>query len=1077
LYERLSRHGYDYGPTFQGLRVAWRLGDDIYAEISLPDEDEADDFSIHPALLDAALHAIGAAADATGTGRRLRLPFAWTGVALHAVGATALRVRLTPTGEDTFRLTAADPTGAPVISAEALTLRPVSLDRLEASTHPDSLFRLDWAPVRPATSASEPSDWASLGHAWAGGADYADIAALTKVLAPGAQVPGVVVAASMSPQPRDTAAQASEAAGEALRLLQDWLACDPLANSVLVMLTSGAVAARAGDQVTDLAAAAVWGMLRSAQAENPGRFVLVDLDAAEESRSAVPDALASGEPQLAIRDGQAFAVRLTRASSEARLSLPAGNAAWRLDFPAKGSLDGMVLTACPEVERELGSTEVRVAVRAVALNFRDVLIALGLYPEDALIGGEIAGIVQEVGSDVTGFAPGDRVMGLSQGGIGPVAIADHHGLAPIPEGWSFTEAATVPVGFLTAYHGLRDVADLRPGESLLVHAATGGVGMAALQLAGHWSVQVYGTASPAKWEALRAAGIRGDQIASSRALGFEQHFLDATRGRGVDVVLNSLTGEFTDASLRLMPRGGRFVELGKTDIRDARRIMEEHPGVRYQAVDISQVERQRIKEMLADLSGLFATGALRPLPAKAWDVRDAPDAFRYLSQARHVGKVVLTVPVPAEFDPDGTVLITGGTGTLGAHIARHLATTHHIRHLLLISRHGPDAPGATTLAADLTTAGARPVITACDAADPHALAALLDTLPRPLTAVIHAAGTLADATLTHLTPSHLTQVLRPKADAAWNLHHQTRNHPLRAFILFSSLAATIGSPGQANYAAANAYLDALAHHRHAHGLPATSIAWGLWQDTSTMTSHLTHTDHQRITRTGTSPLTTPQALTHFDTATTTPHPHAIATHLNPATLHTQATTTTLPPILSNLVRVPVTRTPADTAASFVARLTTLPAADRSAVILDLVRQEVARTLGHPDPASVDVERGFLDMGLDSLTALELRNQLSATTGIRLTSTAVFDYPTPAVLARHLLDKVTGRAAAPVISELDRLDSLLSSLSLENDSNADARARLLSFVRKWDSAGMPVSGSLQSATDEELFRALDGELGI
>ncbi|MEV0696290.1 MDR/SDR family oxidoreductase, partial [Streptomyces sp. NPDC050388] len=338
---------------------------------------------------------------------------------------------------------------------------------------------------------------------------------------------------------------------------------------------------------------------------------------------------------------------------------------------------------------------------------------------------------------------------------------------------------------LTAYYGLVDLGGLRAGESVLVHAATGGVGTAAVQLARHLGATVYATASEAKWPVLRALGIPAERIASSRSLDFADAFTAATDGRGVDVVLNSLAGEFVDASLGLLPRGGRFLEMGKTDIRDAARVAGTHPGVAYTAFELLEAGPERIQQMLRELLELFARGVLTLPPVRAWDIRQAPEALRHVSQARHVGKVVLTVPRPA--DPDGTYLLTGATGTLGGLLARHLVAERQVRSLLLLSRSGPAAPGAAALVAELEAAGARVDLVACDAADRNALAAALARVPaeHPLTAVIHTAGVLDDGIISELDAGRVERVLRPKADAAWNLHELTRHHDLTEFVLYS----------------------------------------------------------------------------------------------------------------------------------------------------------------------------------------------------------------------------------------------------------------------------------------------------
>ena len=327
-------------------------------------------------------------------------------------------------------------------------------------------------------------------------------------------------------------------------------------------------------------------------------------------------------------------------------------------------LGNLVLVPCPEVaEGPLGAGQVRIAVRAAGLNFRDVLNALGMVDDPRAagpLGSEVAGVVTGVGPGVAGVAAGDRVMGVVPGGFGPVAVADHRMLAPVPAGWSFAAAASVPVAFATAWYALADLAALAGGESVLVHAGTGGVGMAAIQVARHLGARVFATAGPAKQHVLARLGVPAGQAGSSRDTGFAARFAAATGGRGVDVVLNSLAGDLTDAGLGLVAAGGRFVEMGKTDIRPAAWVAGRYPGVAYRAFDLMDAGPDRIGEILAGLAALFASGALDPLPVTCWDVRQAGEAFRYMAAARHVGKIVLTVPRP--LDAAGTVVITGGRG-------------------------------------------------------------------------------------------------------------------------------------------------------------------------------------------------------------------------------------------------------------------------------------------------------------------------------------------------------------------------------------------------------------------------------
>ncbi|MFE3639208.1 SDR family NAD(P)-dependent oxidoreductase, partial [Streptomyces sp. NPDC059168] len=727
LYAGLAEAGLAYGPAFRGVRAAWRGRDAAYAEIELDTEQSADAalFALHPALLDAALHTIGLAGLVEGTGRG-RLPFSWTGVTLHAVGATVLRVRLTQAGPDAVSVALADGAGQPVADIASLALRTVSPAEPGPAANGlhDALFRVDWTPLTlpdaPAPAPAHARRWAVLGapptatdtqdEEVAPGSlapgryvtHHTDLAELTEALDAGTPAPDAVLV----PHPRPSAltpGAVHEAAHRALGLLRRWTADDRLADTRLVLLTHGAVAATTGDRVPDPVHAAVWGLVRSAQAEHPGRFVLVDADPTGPVDPATLDALlATDEPLLALRDGTARAPRLAR----------------------------------------------------------------------------------------------------------------------------------VPAG---AFAG----------------------------------------------------------------------------------------------------------------------------------------------------SSAYGAG--------------------------------------------GTVLVTGATGTLGRLVARHLVAEHGVRHLLLLSRRGDQAPGAAELARELAESGAGVTWAACDAADRQALAAVLAAVPgdRPLTAVVHTAGVLDDGIIDSLTPERLSAVLRPKADAALNLHELTRGLDLADFVLFSSAAGVFGAPGQANYAAANSFLDALAQHRRAHGLPGRSLAWGLWEDTDGMAGALDRADLDRMKRGGVHGLTADEGLALLDLAhvldTAEDHPATPAPGMGllvPMRLTLPAATpgTDVPPLLRGLVRAPARRAAAARGTTDLSaleqRLGGLDAPERERLLLDLVRTHVADVLGHGSPGAIDPEHAFTDLGFDSLTAVELRNRLGAATGRRLPATLVFDHPTTLALARHLTAELGGTGNTP-----------------------------------------------------------------
>ncbi|MBH5333910.1 SDR family NAD(P)-dependent oxidoreductase [Streptomyces pactum] len=1075
LYPRLADLGLGYGPLFQGVRAAWRSGQDVFAEVALPDDAGTDGFAVHPALFDAALHGSMLAKEAGST---VDLPFSWSGVRLGRTGPTRVRVRIRPAGESALRIDVVDDAGATVVAVDSLALRPMDQAQLESAqqSRRNALFRIDWSPVT--AGAARQARTAVLGELPAPGERFTDLAAFRQALADGATAPEAVLAEVVPPASADDTARAALAvAGQALDLVQRWLADERTAGTRLVLVTRNAVAV--GDEAPDVAHAPVWGLLRSAQSEHPGRFTLVDLDGGDQPEWGA--LLELDEPQLAVRGGTLLAPRLGRVPAP-----PAGDA-WRLGIEQKGSLEDLAIIPS-EAGRPLGAGEVRVGVRAAGLNFRDVLIALGMYPGEAPLGSEAAGVVLDVGSGVTDLAPGDRVFGLMTDAFGPVAVADRRTLVPMPRCLSFAQAAAVPVVYLTAYYGLVDLAGLRAGERLLVHAAAGGVGMAAVQLARHFGAEVFATASPPKWDAVRGLGIADERIASSRDLDFRDTFLKATGGAGVDVVLDALAGEFVDATLELLPRGGRFIEMGKTDIRDPEVVAREYPGVRYRSYDLMEAGPDRIQQMLTEITALFEQGVLVPSPIRTWDVRRGKEAFRFLREGRNVGKVVLTVPAP--LDPDGTVLITGGTGGLGALFARHLAERHGAKRLLLVSRRGAAAAGVDELVAELAELGAQARVEACDVSDREQLAGLLGSLERPLTAVVHAAGLLDDGVVESLTAEQLARVMRPKVDAAWHLHELTAGTELSAFVLFSSAAAQLGNAGQANYAAANAALDALAHVRRATGLPASSLAWGLWADATGMTGELDEADLARMERTGIGALSADLGLELFDESLGLDAPLLVPIRLNPAALRTQAQAGMLPALLRGLVRAPARRAET-TGGSLAQRLAGVAEADREQAVLEVTLAQVAAVLGHASGAAIEPGRSFKELGFDSLAAVELRNRLAQTTGLRLPATLVFDHPSPEAVTRLLLKELGGgageEAPSPFEAELQKLEAMLITVAADEARLAEVEPRLRYLgnriravlsgtdTRPADADDMS-DDDLDVVSDDDIFDLIDKELG-
>ncbi|MER7701554.1 SDR family NAD(P)-dependent oxidoreductase [Kitasatospora sp. NPDC097605] len=1044
LYQDLHARGYAYGPEFR-LHGLWRDDAGFHGETAPSGQGAADTalFQLHPALMDAALHPLLLALQRTREQEedgedRTFLPHSIGSVRLYTRGAGALRSTVTATAGGGFDIRVTDLAGRTVAVIHDLQVRSTTTRALRAAlaAAEPGVFRIAWRPLAEPATSQDSSRWAVVGPGrdLPGTARFPDLAGLAQALADGAAAPdAVLLDRRIAPDGRGTTVRADEVHRRLSALLNDLqrhLADQRLDRTRLVVLVRGAHSVRFGDVVSDLPAAACAGLIRTAQRENPGRCQLIDLDDGPVPIPALAAAIADGHPTVALREGTAYVPRLVLPDDGDLIALPADGRPWRLAPSRDGTLDGVAAVPAPDVLAPLEPDQLRVRVHASGLNFRDPMTALGKV-EGTAIGCEVAGEVVAVGARVSGVRTGDRVaafagIGCRDGLHAALAVVDRRSVLPVPAHWSDQQAAGVTGVFVTAYEALVGRAAVRRGDKVLIHAAAGGFGMAAVQLASQLGAEIHATAGRPKWALVESLGIPAHRIADSRSLDFEERLRSATGGTGFDVVVGSLTGDFVDASLRLLRPGGRYVELGKTDVRQAEAVRARYPGIAYHVVDLLGTPPDRLEAIVGNLDALFATGALRPLPTRSWNVRHARQAMRYLSQGRSTGKLVLTQG-PERLGPAGTVLITGGTGTLGAVLARHLVTTHGVRRLVLVGRRGTAAPHARQLAEELSELGAVVELPACDAADRSALADVLAAVPaeHPLSAVVHAAGVLDDCLVADLTPERLRTVLRAKVEAALHLHELTLHDDLRAFVLYSSMSSLVGYPGQANYAAANAFLDALAHHRRDLGLTATSVDWGLWEQASGMTAHLTRTDLSRVERHGLLPLSTARALAGFDLALELDEPQ-----LAVAPVPRRAAGEALPDLFTELLAhvprrgaAPATMSDgggtADRVPAEAARLLRLAPDRRAERLVALVRAHTATVLGHPGPEAVAVETPFRDAGLDSLASTELRNRLGNALGTRLAATAVFDHPTPAALADHLHRVLTGADPATAPSDARR----------------------------------------------------------
>ncbi len=796
----------------------------------------------------------------------------------------------------------------------------------------------------------------------------------------------------------------------------------------------------------------LWGMGRAIQIEAPDLGAkLVDLDPsapAEESARAILGELARGdtETQAAWRDGKRLVARLAEISApepDAGLRRPAHRAC-RLELTRPGSPENVALV--PLRRRAPGAGEVEIRPVAGGLNFRDIWVALGMIADGSgVIGLECAGEVMRVGAGVDEFRPGDRVIALAPGAFASFVTVAVDCVAPLPPGLSFEAAATLPVAYLTAGYGLLELARLKPGETVLVHAASGGVGLAAVALARMVGARVIATAGrPAKRAWLQSAGI--DRVFDSRTIEFCEQAMAATDGRGVDVVLNSLAGDFIAASLRALAAGGRFVELGKTGIWSPERMRAARPDCAYFPFDLLDVMRRdppRVGRMLRQLAARIENGRLAPLPARVYPVEAAPVALRRMSEARHVGKVVLSLEGAsgrAWLDRDGAYLVTGGLGGLGLATARWLFD-RGARGIALVGRHEP-ADRARAEIDRLKQAGARVLTICADVAQRAELAGAIERAERelgPLRGVVHAAGVLADGLLAGQDEERFERVLATKADAAWHLHELTRERELDFFIMFSSTAALLGSAGQANHSAANAFMDCLAHLRRGQGLPALSINWGPW---SRIGAAADPRRLEQFAEVGSHAIAPERGIAALDRLLDWNPPQACVARFDVGRLRERFAALARGHYFDAFEAEPAGARPGAAAPSGLLQSLAMAAPDeRRGAVENFLIQQVAQVL-RMSPSRIDTRRPFKALGLDSLTGLELRNRIERAVGLKLPASLIWNYPTIDELGPHLLDLMGLNAvAAPQPAEADRsIDDLLS--DIENMSEDEARRQLV-----------------------------------
>jgi acyl transferase domain-containing protein/NADPH:quinone reductase-like Zn-dependent oxidoreductase/NAD(P)-dependent dehydrogenase (short-subunit alcohol dehydrogenase family) len=1075
-YERLAAQGGHYGPSFRGITSIARGENGVLGRVALEGKAAVDAAAllVHPALLDACFQLIGAglpwAESSTSAGDDFCVPVGMADYRVLRPGASAVwcHVSPEPTAENAqvFRadVTLLDEAGTIIAELRKLelrrTTRSVLRRALEGNTLADWAYEVDWpaSPLPTAAGNTAPGQWLVFADAGGVGTSLA-----RQLESRGDTVVEVLAGASFTldasqgqVDPRDpeqfkrllfetsqrdprglkgvvflwpldeakSDADFNAILGSHDRVMNSGLHLAQAlvdANTRLWFVTRGAQPV--AGSLSDLAQAPAWGLAGVIASELPSlRCTRVDLDptGGDEDARVLCDSvsLADEEDRVAWRGGQRHVARLIPGSVT-----PADDAPLRLEITERGSLGNLKLQ---HVARELpGPGEVEIRVHASGLNFRDVLNALGMYPGDAgPLGNECAGVITAVGEGVQDLHVGDEVIAMADRAFATWMIAPAALTVRKPASLTHAEAATIPVTFLTAQLALQDLGRIKKGDRVLIHAITGGVGMAALQLARRAGAEVFGTAgSPAKRALALSRGAH--HVADSRSLSFAADVMKATGGEGVDIVLNSLAGDFIPESLRLLRPGGRFIEIGKTGIWDATRVSQEFPGVEYYPLYLGEVSASRplyLRDMLRELLVDLDAGTLTPLPHRAYPIERAEDAFRYMGQGQHTGKIVLTQHPAPKPRSDASYLVTGGLGGLGLVCARWLADAG-ARHLVLLGRRAP-SPEAQSAIAELRAKGIDITVAQADVADAAQLEQVIARIDPPLRGVLHAAGVVDDATIPQLSVPRFCAVMAPKVRGTWNLHTLTAKSPLDFFVMFSSVAALMGSPGQASYAAANAFMDAFAQRRRARGAHALSINWGSWAGAG-MAAAVDETHRRRWASMGLSMIEPEDGVRMLqDLLYANRSAQAAAVPLVRAKLPA-----TLGPFFAELTakraaasRVGGTDALSFSAADTLASIASAPESERAGLIAAFLAEQLVKVLALGASYQVDRHRSVMDMGMDSLMAMEMRNRIQSAFKVRLDVADLLKGPSIHQLSAALLGQMSVAANQPAAAGVAAADA-------------------------------------------------------
>ena len=798
----------------------------------------------------------------------------------------------------------------------------------------------------------------------------------------------------------------------ALALVQGLADSDAMPQKGLWFITRGGQVTER-ERGGELAGATLWG-LGKALALETGHLQprMLDLDpAVADAESGLADEFLypDTENHIVHRSGRRLAARLVRSGDGGgRLALPE-DSSWVLTPDRAGVFDRPEVMSLPT--RGLEPREVRVAVDAAGINFWDVFRSLG-FIEEGNLGREMCGNVVAVGSEVTAVEVGDRVVGLGFGAFGPEMDTHELLVAAAPPEASSSALATIPSAYVSAELSYQLAGGLAEGERVLIHAGAGGVGLAAISLARAAGAEVFATASAPKQGYLRSIGVR--HVFDSRTTDFGEQILEATDGHGVHVVLNSLTSEgFIDASLSCLMQGGRFVELARRDILSEAEMAAVRPDVGYSILELDVLKKTDpawVGEVLTQIMGRFANGELETIIHSRWPLAEAGAALGFMRAARHLGKIVLTLPPLArgQLRADRTYLVTGGLGGIGCAVADWLAD-RGAGAIVLNGRRDPD-PQVKTVIDGLRAKGIDIGVELADVTDPAAIDSMMARIERdhpPLGGVIHSVGVLSDAAIGNQTWESFDRVLRPKIAGAWHLHRATQHLDLDLFVLFSSRVGVMGNPGQGNHAAANAFLDQLAGHRRALGLPGQSIAWGAWSEIGEAAEQKDRIERRRAALGGRW-FTPQQGIRALERLVREDATNSVVMAMDWAVF--EDAIEDRPAFLEELLAE--AEAPEGEAGmaptDLLAQLRGAPVVGNDEILATFLQQEVQAVLRLASPPAPDV--GFFDLGMDSLMAVELRNRLNRAFAGQYTAsnTLVFDYPDITALAGHLAEELGGQ---------------------------------------------------------------------